>query len=90
MHFLQLLRHDGLPPFPLKTVRFGAFFIALRYELDERVVKIECCDARRRARREMHAVETAARWAKRGRDPPKRLGICFPVAFTSLLEDRED
>ncbi len=38
----------------------------------------------------MHAVETAARWAERGREPPKRLRICLPVTFSSLLEDRED
>jgi len=57
--------------------------------LDERGIEIERCNARRRAGREMHAVETAARWAKRRLEPPKRLHICFPVIFPALLEDWE-
>jgi hypothetical protein len=96
VHFLQLLRHDGLPPFPLETVGCRlrrAFFVALRSrarELDECAVEIERCDARRRARREMHAVETATGRTKRRRKPPKRLHIRLPVALSSLLEDWKD
>ena len=96
VHFLQLLRHYGLPPFPLGTVRRRlrhAFFVALRshaHEFDESAVEIKRCDARRRARREMHAMETATGWAKRGREPPKCLRIRLPVALSSLLEDWKD
>ena len=95
VHFLQLLRHDGPPPLPLETVRrhlLRRAFVALRslaHELDERAIEIERCDTRRRARREVHAMQTAARWAERGVEPPERLRICLLVTFSSLLEDRE-
>ena len=100
VRFLQLLRHDGPPPLPLETVRrylLRHAFAALRSHAHvrvsrfyERAIEIERCDARSRARREMHAVETAARRAERGREPPKRPRICIPVTFSSILEDRED
>jgi hypothetical protein len=99
VRFLQLQRHDGLPPLPLETVRRHLLrhaFVALRSHahdgvsrLDERAIEIERCDARGRGRGEMHAMETAARRAERGREPPKRLRICLSVTFSSLLEDRE-
>jgi hypothetical protein len=103
MHLLQFLRYDGLPPFPFKHARLFlcyAFTAALRAGppslatnergLDDRAIKIERRNARRRSRREMDAVQTAARWTEGGREPFERLLLGLLISCSAFLEDWEN
>jgi hypothetical protein len=58
--------------------------------LDDRAIKIERRNARRRGRHEMHAMQTAARRTEGRREPPKGLLLGLPISCSAFLEDWED
>ena len=105
MGLLQLLRHDGPPPFPLESVRLsldhafaavGATFGPCaphldKLRLDDGVIEIEGRDARRRGRSEMYTVQTTAGWTERRGEPSEGLLLLGPfVSCSALFEDWKD